>query len=334
MLVWTILAVLNAIIIELSYPLQHMKVNQEHAVTNFPFILCLIPWRGDKAGNTFHTATCEQQVSSFSAWHTTYHSQVAQQPYCKWDAKEITLWRTGTVRSQEDTAWGRLTVPSWQTATNMSCGAQVDHSTASGILQVRVVALVSMVILPRLYMLITAASQSATFMDRKIAVNLNMVQCINDDLGYIWSECLLSDMPYILPEGKRHTWIPDTISVTQHKELVQKTPLMTSTVKFRAPKDGVHFHYWRPQPHCVLLSNACPVQCFWQWNIKPAWNMFAGTLPLFRRIEEPQMLPRNSPFVDCFKAQLLEPDARKSVIIYSHLYRSISEQHCEKAKPQ
>jgi hypothetical protein len=67
----------------------------------------------------------------------------------------------------------------------MSCGAQVDHSTASGILQVRVVALVSMVILPRLYTLITAASQSATFMDRKIAVNLNMVQCINDDLGYI-----------------------------------------------------------------------------------------------------------------------------------------------------
>jgi hypothetical protein len=110
-----------------------MKVNQEHAVTNFPFVLCLIPWRGDKAGNTFHTAT----------------------------------------------------VPSWQTATNMSCGAQVDHSTASGILQVRVVALVSMVILPRLYVLITAASQSATFIDRKIAVNLNMVQCINDDLGYI-----------------------------------------------------------------------------------------------------------------------------------------------------
>jgi hypothetical protein len=67
----------------------------------------------------------------------------------------------------------------------MSCGAQVDHSTASGILQVRVVALVSMVILPRLYVLITAASQSATFIDRKIAVNLNMVQCINDDLGYI-----------------------------------------------------------------------------------------------------------------------------------------------------
>jgi len=116
-----------------------------------------------------HFPHCNLQTTSFFLKCLTYNisqpssSTTLLQMRCKRDH----IVRTETVRSQEDTAWGSLTVPSWQTATNMSCGAQVDHSTASGILQVRVVALVSMVILPRLYTLITAASQSATFMDRK-----------------------------------------------------------------------------------------------------------------------------------------------------------------------